>query len=106
MLVHLKHALWLGVSVLLIWPVLAASPAEGASLARALREVQVPPEWIDGTPVSWDTNQPWKDARLEIRRLLALDDASVRQAVKLTWLYAQKGDIGDGHELPMYLFMS
>ncbi len=111
MLVHLKDVVWLGVSVLLIGPVLAASPAEGttaqtASLAQAFREVKVPPEWIDGTPVFWDTNQPWKDARLEIRRLLALDDASVRQAVKLTWVYAQKGDIGDGHELPMYLFMS
>jgi len=57
--------------------------------------------------VKWDTNKPWKDARLEIRRLLAQDDeASGREAVKLTWLYAGKGDIGDGHELPMYLFLS
>ncbi|HEY5912493.1 MAG TPA: FMN-binding protein [Verrucomicrobiae bacterium] len=66
----------------------------------------MPPDWFATTPIHWDTNKPWKDARLEIRRLLALDEASVREAVKLTWLYSQKGDIGDGHELPMYLFMS
>ncbi len=71
-----------------------------------MAQLTVPPGWITTTPISWDTAKPWKEARLEIRRLLALDDASVRQGVKLTWLYAQKGDIGDGHELPMYLFMS
>jgi uncharacterized protein with FMN-binding domain len=76
------------------------------SLAQALAQLKVPPDWLAITPVAWDTAKPWKDARLEIRRLLALDDAAVRQGVKLTWLYAQKGDIGDGHELPMYLFMS
>ena len=80
--------------------------APGPSLQQALADLKVPLDWIASTPVHWDTNKPWKDARLEIRRLLALDDASVRQGVKLTWLYAQKGDIGDGHELPMYLFMS
>ena len=80
--------------------------APSPSLDQALAQLKVPPDWMATTPISWDVNQPWKDARLEIRRLLALDDTSVRQGVKLTWLYAQKGDIGDGHELPMYLFMS
>lgn len=83
----------------------AADPAK-VSLAEALARLRVPPEWFAATPVQWDTSKPWKDGRLEIRRLLALDEAGVRQGVKLTWLYAQKGDIGDGHELPMYLFMS
>lgn len=84
-------------------------PAEAApptSLPQELAALKIPPDWMAATPIAWDTNRPWKDARLEIRRLLALDEASVRQGVKLTWLYAQKGDIGDGHELPMYLFMS
>ncbi|HOW65645.1 MAG TPA: FMN-binding protein [Candidatus Paceibacterota bacterium] len=76
------------------------------ALAQALAQLQVPPDWIATTPLAWDTNKAWKDARLEVRRLLALDEASVRQGIKLTWIYAQKGDIGDGHELPMYLFMS
>jgi uncharacterized protein with FMN-binding domain len=78
----------------------------GPSLQQALAELKVPPDWVAATPIHWDTNKPWKDARLEIRRLLALDTNSVREGVKLTWLYAQKRDIGDGHELPMYLFMS
>jgi len=76
------------------------------SAADVVASLKLPPDWIDSTPVEWDLNRPWKEARLEIRRLLALDEARVRQGVKLTWLYAQKGDIGDGHELPMYLFMS
>jgi uncharacterized protein with FMN-binding domain len=77
-----------------------------ASLDATLAQLKVPPDWFTRTPIAWDTNKPWKEARLEIRRLLALDEDHNRQAVKLTWLYAQKGDIGDGHELPMYLFMS
>ena len=84
----------------------SAGAAPAPSLPQALAQLKVPPDWITVTPIAWDTNKPWKDARLEIRRLLALEDASVRQGVKLTWLYAQKGDIGDGHELPMYLFLS
>jgi uncharacterized protein with FMN-binding domain len=85
---------------------LGGEVAAAETLQQALDQLEVPPSWMAPTPIAWDTNKPWKDARLEIRRLLALDDASVRQGVKLTWLYAQKGDIGDGHELPMYLFMS
>jgi uncharacterized protein with FMN-binding domain len=84
----------------------SAEPAPKRSFQQAIDQLQIPPAWFATTPVNWDTNKPWKDARLEIRRLLALDDARVREAVKLTWVYGQKGDIGDGHELPMYLFMS
>lgn len=74
------------------------------SLQEAL--AKVPPDWLERTSVQWDTKRPWQEARLEVRRLLSLDEATWRQGVKLTWLYAQKGDIGDGHELPMYMFMS
>jgi uncharacterized protein with FMN-binding domain len=84
----------------------SAEPLPSSSLIQTLAQLKVPPDWIATTSLAWDTNKPWKDARLEIRRLLALDEASVRQGVKLTWLHARKGDIGDGHELPMYLFMS
>lgn len=86
--------------------VTTAAEAPAPSLQQALAQLQIPPAWFANTTVHWDTNKPWQDARLEIRRLLALDDASIREGVKLTWLYSQKGDIGDGHELPMYLFMS
>jgi len=84
----------------------AVEPPLKPGLKAALAQLKIPPDWFTTTPVNWNTNKPWKEARLEIRRLLALDDAKVREGVKLTWLYAQKGDIGDGHELPMYLFMS
>lgn len=91
------------------WSALGAA-TQPAGSRKSVNEIvaalQVPPSWFATTSLNWDTNKPWKDARLEIRRLLALDDPHVRQGVKLTWLYAQKGDIGDGHELPMYMFMS
>jgi uncharacterized protein with FMN-binding domain len=77
-----------------------------ATLADELARLKVPPDWFATMPVAWDTARPWKDARLEVRRLLALEGNGPQQGMKLTWLYAQKGDIGDGHELPMYLFMS
>ncbi|MGY8767520.1 MAG: FMN-binding protein [Pirellulales bacterium] len=51
-------------------------------------------------------HKPWKDGRIEIRRLLGKNDqVSQREAIKLTWDYLQKDDIGNGHELPMYLFL-
>lgn len=82
------------------------SPAAKPSMQEALARLKVPPAWLAGVQVAWDTSKPWKDGRIEIRCLLALNEPEVRQAVKITWLYAQKGDIGNGHELPMYLFMS
>lgn len=92
-------------------PVAAESAAEtsdedGPSLLdAALTELEVPPDWYDGVAVHYDTNQPWKEGRLEIRRLLAEGGESSREAIKLTCIYRQKNDIGDGHEYPMYLYM-
>ena len=86
--------------------VCAAEAASRESLTEAQAKLQIPPVWFATTSIQWDTNKPWKDARLEIRRLMGLDAEANRQAVKLTWLYKAKGDIGDGHEWPMYLFMT
>jgi len=71
-----------------------------------MASLRIPPAWWDDINPRYDMNTPWKQARLEIRRRLALgDQRSLREAMKLTVLYAQKKDIGDGHELPMYLFI-
>jgi len=86
----------------------AAPPAarNKPSLAKALAGLKVPPAWFAETAVSWETARPWQEARLEVRRLLGLStQAGNRQAVKLTCLYRQKKDIGNGHEYPMYLFL-
>ncbi len=80
-------------------------PAGKPSLEEALATLKVPPDWFASTSVNYDTRQPWEKARLEVRRLLAQGPEKRREAIKLTWLYAQKKDIGNGHELPMYLFM-
>lgn len=73
------------------------------SLDAALAQLKVPPDWFDAVKVEYDTSLPWKDARLEVRRLLS--ENKNREAIKLTVLYFRKGDIGDGHEYPMYLYM-
>lgn len=82
---------------------LAATKAPRPSLKQAMVNLKVPPDWFDVVKVDYDTNLPWKDARLEVRRLLS--ENKNREAVKLTVLYLRKGDIGNGHEYPMYLYM-
>ncbi len=81
----------------------AATEASRPSLNEAMAKLKVPPDWFDAVKVDYDTNLPWKDARLEVRRLLSLNKN--REAIKLTVLYLRKGDIGNGHEYPMYLYM-
>jgi uncharacterized protein with FMN-binding domain len=79
---------------------------DARSLDEQLAELRVPPAWLEEVRTQYDTSHPWKDARLEIRRLLSLNtDAARKEAIKLTWIYLQKKDIGDGHEYPMYLFL-
>jgi len=76
------------------------------SLSKALAALKIPPPWFAETKLQWSTDQPWKKGRLEIRRLLGLGTRDGhRQAVKLTYLYREKKDIGNGHEWPMYLFL-
>lgn len=73
------------------------------SLEDELAKLKVPPDWFASVEIHYDTEHPWEEARLEIRRLLG--DGKYREAMKLTYLYLQKKDIGNGHEYPMYLFM-
>ncbi len=80
-------------------------PQSGPSLAEALATTKIPPDWLDAVETQYNTKLPWKDARQEIRRLLGLRGESSKEAVKLTCIYNDKDDIGDGHEYPMYLFM-
>lgn len=98
------------VTLVLLCFVVSSSPSDRAaaekakpSLEEALARLKVPPDWIDEVKVDYDMNLPWKDARLEVRRLLS--ENKNREAVKLTLLYLRKEDIGDGHEYPMYVYM-
>lgn len=78
----------------------------GPSLDELLARLEVPPPWLDSVETSYDVSQPWKEARLEIRRLLSFGKPEThREALKLTWIYLQKDDIGDRHEYPMYTFL-
>lgn len=84
----------------------AASVKGRPSLAQALASLQTPPAWYAATRVTYDTSNPWRLARLEIRKTLGKGDPdSLRQAIKMTCLYREKGDIGDGHEYPMYIYL-
>lgn len=84
----------------------AAAPPNRPKLDELLAKLVIPPPWLEGVQTQYDTSKPWKDARLEIRRLLGFGRTEThREAIKLTWIYLQKGDIGDGHEYPMYTFL-
>lgn len=76
-------------------------------LEHKLKQLQVPPAWLADVTSTWDVeNKPWKDGRIEIRRLLGKgDDTSRREGIKLTWDYLIKEDIGNAHEYGMYLFL-
>jgi len=84
----------------------ADPPAARPKLDELLAKLVIPPPWLEQVQTQYDTSKPWKDARLEIRRLLGFGRVEThREAIKLTWIYLQKGDIGDGHEYPMYTFL-
>jgi uncharacterized protein with FMN-binding domain len=91
-------ALLAGLLAVLAWPVLARP-----SLSAERAKLKVPPDWFNDTTVNWSMAKPWKDGRLEVRRLLGAKQ--YHQAIKLTYQYKQKNDIGDGHEYPMYIFL-
>jgi len=79
---------------------------ERPSLDELLADLEIPPPWLEQVQTQYDTSQPWKEARLEIRRLLGFGKTEThREAVKLMWIYLQKDDMGDGHEYPMYTLL-
>lgn len=87
-------------------PPTIATPNAEASLEEQLAAFEIPPAWIADIRPKWSTSKPWKEGRKEIRRLLGTgSDADRREGIKLTWEYLQKGDIGDGHEYGMYMFL-
>ncbi len=73
-------------------------------VAEALANFTIPPAWVADVEVTFDMNKPWSEARREIRPMLFRGAESARQAMKLTWLYKQKGDIGDGTEYANNMF--
>lgn len=82
------------------------APAASPPLDELLAKLVIPPPWLEDVRTQYDTSKPWKEARLEIRRLLGFGRTEThREAIKLTWIYLQKNDIGDGHEYPMYTFL-
>ena len=74
------------------------------TLAKALASVKIPPDWLAGVTSDYDTRQPWKKARLHIRKLLS--QGKNREAIKLTYDYlvVRKANKND-HEYPMYLYL-
>lgn len=83
----------------------AKSAAQG-SLDELLEELVIPPPWLETVTTKYDMSLPWKEARVEIRRLLSLGKPEThREAIKLMWIYHEKDDMNDHHEYPMYTFL-
>ena len=73
------------------------------TLEEKIATLQIPPPWLKSVTTRWDTNKPWKEARIEIRRLLGMNqEARRREAIMLMWHYHSKDDMGNHHEYPMY----
>jgi uncharacterized protein with FMN-binding domain len=79
--------------------------AEKPSLEEALAGLEVPPPWFESVTLSYDTREPWEEARHAVRKLLGGNTDQARRGMKLTYVYFQKNDIDDGHEYPLYLFL-
>jgi uncharacterized protein with FMN-binding domain len=83
-----------------------AAPEPLGSLDGARAALVIPPPWLETVETGYDTTQPWKEARLEVRRLLEIGtERDRREALKLMWIYRENEDISDGHEYPMYTFL-
>jgi uncharacterized protein with FMN-binding domain len=82
----------------------AAGAAE-STLAEALRKAEkIPPDWLAGVPITYDTAKPWKDARIHIRQLLS--QGKNREAIRLTYDYLVERKVQpDTHEYAMYLYL-
>ena len=62
------------------------------AVKAAIKAGKKQPKWFRGTKVHWDMKKPWKEGRLEIRRLLAFnEDVKNHEAIKILYLYRQKG---------------
>lgn len=82
-----------------------SDPADD-ELEAQIASFQVPPDWVESVVPRWDVNKPWKEARLEIRRLLGTNvEADRKEGIKLLWEYHKKNDIGDGHEYGFDLYL-
>ncbi|WP_310820340.1 FMN-binding protein [Stratiformator vulcanicus] len=80
----------------------------GRSLDEKLANLQVPPPWLASVSTNYNTSKPWKEARLEVRRLLGVETLRAkREAIKLSWIYFNKTpqEKGVAGEFPHYLQM-
>lgn len=77
----------------------------GRPAQQLIAEFTAPPAWVDEVEVTYDLNKPWAEARRDIRGMLRLGGEDARRGMKLTWLYYQKGDIGDGSEYALNMYL-
>ena len=62
------------------------------AVKAAIKAGKKEPKWFKSTKVHWDMNKPWKEGRLEIRRLLAFnEDVKNHEAMKILYGYRAKG---------------
>lgn len=82
----------LPLAALALLTVVRAAPAKKPSLSVGLKNLKIPPASIASVRVNWDMSKPWKDGRLEVRRLVGKD--KLKEGVELTCQYQRKKDIG------------
>ncbi|MDP6506335.1 MAG: FMN-binding protein, partial [Planctomycetota bacterium] len=81
----------------------AESLPKKPSFQKALRELKIPPPWLDSVNVNFDTTRPWNKAWDHIEQLLFTAEPEDRKkAVKITWIYQKAGRAKVGYPATVY----
>ncbi|NQT88053.1 FMN-binding protein [bacterium] len=88
---------------LLLASACAALGAERPSLDDALRDLKIPPPWLDEAPLDFDMSLPWNKAWDRIEQLIGTANiADRRKAIKLAYLYQKAGRAKAGYPASVY----
>ena len=89
--------------IALLLSVCTAAAAE-RNLAEDAARLKIPPDWLAEVTTTYDTGEPWKEARQHIRKLLG--QGKHREAIKLTYDYLIVRKVNKNtHEYPMYVYL-
>ena len=81
---------------------LAAPPGTAPDLEAELAASRVPTAWLAEVYRTYDLTKPWKEARLQVRRLL--DQGANREAIAIAYDYVVSRHASpDDHEYGLYL---
>ncbi len=74
-----------------VWSASSTYKDAHKAVKNAIKSGKKEPTWFKSTTVHWDMSKPWKEGRMEIRRLLGFNEAEKsHEAMKILYLYKSK----------------